>query len=267
MTRTLYRLIPLSLLGAVVLHGCAGGPVDNAGLKSANPDVRRERVIQLGRQRPFSPDARKQLVDALTALGQSDADPLVRSAALSSLQKQDAAAAEGLALQLAIDPDPMVRTDAMNVLALNTDPRSRSALLYAVRNDGSSDVRRRAARGLANFDDDEVVRLLIELLADSDPGVVVASCRSLQRISGLKLGTHSTEWQTWLDARAGVPAPSSESQPALAPQSPDVPAQPPIAGPPPVSPQPPPVVVKEAPVSVPAPSPTIDVDELRRNRR
>ena len=241
------------LLPLLFLPGCLGGPRDSAGLKSASPDVRRERVPELGRRKPWPDSARKQVLDALTAVGQSDPDPLVRSAALASLRKQDGSAAEELALQLALDPDPLVRRDALKILSSSSSPRARAALLYAIRNDSSSDVRRQAARGLARFNDDEVLSLLIELLVDSDPGVVVASYRSLQTLSGLNLGARPAPWREWLAARPSVPPPSDHDLPASPPQpSPGTEPAPPASSP-------------VAPAPTPAPAP--DLDELQRFRR
>jgi hypothetical protein len=118
----------------------------------------------------------------------------------------------------------MVRWDAMKVLSNAKTPAARAALLYALRNDTSSDVRRQATHGLGNYDDDEVVLQLIQLLADSDPGVVVAAYRSLQRVSGLNLGTRPAQWQEWFDSREGS---SAAPEPAAAPVASPEPGIPP----------------------------------------
>jgi vesicle coat complex subunit len=235
---------------AAMACGCAGGGGDSGGLKSKNADVRRERVLQLGESQPWGADDKKQRDKALMAMGQSDSDPLVRSAALASLEKQDKAAGDQLALQLALDQNAMVRWDAMKVLSGSKSPEARTALLYAVRNDTSSDVRRTAAKGLGNFDDDEVVAELMKLLSDADPGVVGGAYRSLQRISGLSLGTRVSEWQAWYESRSSVPSPASEgtSTEGAGPSS---------------------APVKEGAGSTPTtkPAPATDVEELRHSHR
>jgi len=241
----------LVLLLPITLAGCLGGP-EGGGLRSDNPDVRRERVLELGQQKPWGSGAKKELNDALVAVGQSDPDPLVRSAALASYRRQDPAAARTLAIELAADPDPLVRWDAVKVLAASNDPRARSVLLYALRSDDSSDVRREAARGLANFDDQEVLQELILRLGDPDPGVVVKAYRSLRSISGLNLGTHASRWQEWLDAR-NTPVPPTGSAPAV-----------PVVAPAPSTPLP---ELKPTPPATPAPSENPDVEELKRFRR
>lgn len=244
------------VLSVVMLTGCVGGGSghDRAdGLKSPHADVRRERVLELGRNRPWGAGKRKTLVNTLHAMGQSDPDPLVRCAALASLQRLDSAASITLARELITDTDPMVRCDAAKALSAGSGDEARSGLLYAVEKDPSRDVRREAARGLGRFSDDEVVRKLINLLADGDPGVVVAACRSLQRISGLDMGARLGQWQEWYDRRDSIPAPELVSEP-------DSPSEKQLVKPAdePADEVPPPVRKKIE---------DVDVEELRRHRR
>ena len=130
MRRVLLTLYPITVLLAALLAGCRG---DGGGLKSENPDVRRERALELGRQKPWTAGGKKTLADSLTALGQSDPDPLVRSASLEALAEHDRDAARKLACGLLVDEDPTVRWDAVKVLSDSPTNEARAGLLYAVR--------------------------------------------------------------------------------------------------------------------------------------
>ena len=267
MSRAVSWLWVTGVWTVLVTGGCvgSGGPDEPGGLKSRNPDVRRERVLQLGREHAWSARQREATVSALTAVGQSDPDPLVRSAALVSLQKQDKEAAQALARQLLSDADALVRWDAVKVLSTSSSREARSGLLYAVRSDSSRDVRREAAKGLSRFPDDEVVEQLLALLGDSDSDVVVASCRSLERISGQKLGAQPGAWQEWYQSRTSIPAPEpDEFGRRLEKQETETPAEP-------SEPEPEPEVKPErgpepAPLRREKPEET-DIRELRQHRR
>lgn len=248
------------LAGMVLLSGCAGTRGgDGQGLKSANADVRRERALEIG-QTHYAAQDKAVVIDVLTSKGQSDPNPLVRSACLEALRKQDRDASLKLARQLITDSDPMVRWDATKALASTKSPTSRAGLLYMLEKDSDRDARREAAKGLGSYDDDEVIEHLIQALADRDRGVIVAAYRSLQVISGQSLPVRPSAWQEWYEARGSVPPPPTPEEPAgfvppaQTPTTPPAPAGPALSSSPPA----------DAPASGAA---TYDEELLRQHRR
>jgi HEAT repeat protein len=188
--------------------GCAATPPlreDARGLESPNADVRRESANALRATRVPDPELHRQLVRKLAVMAQSDPEPLVRSAALMALTRQDAATAVDLARRLRTDPDTMVRWDAVKVMAASGGPELVPAFIEVAGNDASEDVRREATRALGAYGEPRVIDALVLRLNDEGPSVRHAARMSLARIAGVDLGPAPDAWRKWWTQKTSPP--------------------------------------------------------------
>jgi HEAT repeat protein len=190
------------LVICVMLTGCStAGKVDRkaSGLDSTNADIRRETAIELGTTRVRNRKVRDNLVRRLSVQAQSDADPLTRSAALTAVAVQDGASGVELAKKMRTDPDPMVRWDAVKLLARSRDASAAKVLVEVANAERDENTRREAVKGLGNYKDPEVISTLIERLRDPHLSVAHAARESLIRISGgADMGMSAEAWKKQL---------------------------------------------------------------------
>ena len=140
MTRRVSLAITVMILA---LTGCtATGPLRERarGLESPSADVRRESANELRTTRVRDAELRGQLVRKLSVMAQSDPEPLVRSAALMALTRQDTATAVDLARRMRTDADAMVRWDAVKVMASFGGAEMVPALIEVAANDADEAV-------------------------------------------------------------------------------------------------------------------------------
>jgi HEAT repeat protein len=181
------------------LGGCTSFEKEAGGLDSRNADVRRESALDLGRTTVTDAPLRARLIRRLAVVAQSDADPLVRSAALNALSMQDLKEAVDVARRVRTDPSAMVRWDAVKIMARTHDPSLVSALAELAESDVDANTRRESARALGEYDDPRSIGALIDRLGDSDISVAHAARQSLTRISrGVDLGMKPEPWRKWL---------------------------------------------------------------------
>jgi len=197
------RMLAALLILWTLAAGCASSTAlnENArGLDSASADVRREAALDLGTTRVRDPDLRQRLIRRLSVMGQSDPDPLVRSAALTALEMQQVEAGLDLAKRLRTDTHPMVRRDAVAVMARHGGESVTDVLIEVALKDPDEQVRREAARALGSYEAPPVVSALIACLGDDSPAVVHAARASLVHISGgVDFGTDAEAWRKWLE--------------------------------------------------------------------
>ncbi|KPK97539.1 MAG: hypothetical protein AMK75_07460 [Planctomycetes bacterium SM23_65] len=196
------QVLVAGLITWVVAAGCTSSRALRSaahGLESESADVRREATLELGHSRVADPELRARLTRRFSVLAQSDEDPLVRSSALTAVATQQPQAAVELAKRLRTDRSPMVRRDAVKVLAEHGDASAVDVLIEIARNDPDARTRRTAVLALGKYDEPRVIRALIECLSDDSRTVAHAARDSLTRISGgLDLGTNAEDWKKWL---------------------------------------------------------------------
>lgn len=197
----LARALLAALLTGGLLTGCSGaGKFErNArALDSESPDVRRESALELRSARVRNQDLRAQLIRRLSVMAQSDPDPLVRSASVTALARQDPKTAVDIAGRMRTDDDPMVRHDAVNVMAAHGG-KSVVGELIEMTKDPDEDVRREAVKALAPHDEPRVIAALIDRITDPHISVAHAARESLVQISGgVDLGMSAAAWRKWL---------------------------------------------------------------------
>jgi HEAT repeat protein len=186
-----------------LLAGCAswGKFEQNAGgLESRSADVRRESALELGRTAVHDPELRAKLIRRLSVLAQSDPDPLVRSSALNGLAMQDPRQALDVARRVRTDTNAMVRWDAVKILARTYDTTLVPVLAELAQNDTDENTRRECVKALGKYDEAHSIAALIDRLTDSDLSVAHAARESLIHISGgVDLGMKPEPWHKWLE--------------------------------------------------------------------
>jgi HEAT repeat protein len=209
---------------AVVVGGCAspggkaaggsgraGGGVAQLTAQTQSPDadLRREAALALGR-RGLRGESAKEAREVLAALLRADSDPLVRSAAASSLgrlggEESVPALTEGLS-----DRSPLVRADVCRGLGMTGAGGAVAPLAGALGLDENVDVRCGAARALGNFRELAAWRALVEALGADRQAVVTASYQALRRSTGQKkLPLEQDAWQKWLATQEDATASGS----------------------------------------------------------
>lgn len=196
------RTLVAVLFLPVLLAGCgssANFERNAGGLESRSADIRRESALELGRTTVHDAELRARLIRRLSVLAQSDSDPLVRSAALNALSMQDPKQALDLARRVRTDTSPLVRWDAVKILARTYDISLIPVLAELAASDPDANARREAAKALGKYDDPRSVAALIDRLTDGDLSVAHAARESLIHISGgVDLGMKPEPWRKWL---------------------------------------------------------------------
>jgi len=206
-------LLAASLLGVCLMHaGCTTAgrqrpafPWQRSSLdslakqaESADPDLRREAALELGRRRLKGQQAQR-VTELLTALLRSDGAPLVRSAAAVSLgrlggEANAAALSEGLT-----DSSAMVRADVYRGLGTTGAPTAVAPLARALAEEADVDARCAAARALGDFTDAEARQALLEALEADRRAVRTAAHQALLRSTGAKgVPPDRAAWEKWL---------------------------------------------------------------------
>ena len=220
------NLIVLSTSLLTFLVGCeTSAPLteDARGLDSPSAYVRRESANRLRTTRVDEPELRRQLVRRLSVLAQSDPEPLVRSAALLALTRQDPAVALDVAKRVRTDSSPMVRWDAAIVLRKFGDEAVVDVLIEIAAKDAAEEARREAVKALGDYDGPRVIDALIARLDDPEISVKHAARDSLIRISGgaVDFGMNAQAWRKWWTA--GKPEKATTEVPEEVPE--EVPAK------------------------------------------
>jgi HEAT repeat protein len=121
---------------------------------------------------------------------------------------QDPAVALDVARRVRADASPMVRWDAVKVIAglATASPRragrpDRSTvpiLLELAGNDPDPNVRREAVKALAHYDEPRVIQALIVRIQDPSLSVAHAAREALVKLSaGVDLGMSRDAWERW----------------------------------------------------------------------
>lgn len=189
--------------GSLVLWGLAAGcgsfEKNATGLDSRSADVRRESALELGRSTVVDASLRSRLIRRLGVLAQSDPDPLVRSAALNGLAMQDRKEGLEVAKRVRTDTSAMVRWDAVKIMADAHDASLVPVLAEMAQTDEDANTRCDSVRALGKYDDPRSIAALIDRLGDSDISVAHAARRSLTQIAhGVDLGMKPEAWRKWL---------------------------------------------------------------------
>ena len=206
---------------AVVVGGCSsagrslrggfalGGPGVaelTAQAQSPDPDLRREAALALGKHQ-LGGESAKEALAVLAGLLRSDTEPLVRSAAATSLgrlggEESVPALVEGLS-----DQSPLVRADVCWGLGMTGAEGAIAPLAGALTLDASVDVRCASARALGNFRDLAAWQALVEALAADRNAVQTAAYQALRRSTGQRrLPQEQAAWQKWLAEQEEQPA-------------------------------------------------------------
>lgn len=191
--------------------GRAGGGVAQLTAQTQSPDadLRREAALALGK-RGLRGESAQEAREVLATLLRADSDPLVRSAAASSLgrlggEESVPALAEGLS-----DRSPLVRADVCRGLGMTGAGGAVAPLAGALGLDENVDVRCGAARALGNFRELAAWRALVEALGADRQAVVTASYQALRRSTGQKkLPLEQDAWQKWLATQEDATASGS----------------------------------------------------------
>ncbi len=135
----------------------------------------------------YTGEARAAMARALGAIGRSeaasplvralsDSDPLVKAAAVESLREVEGFHDGGVAVPLVADADAQVRASAVTTLGMMHTQTGATALLQALANDPSENVRKKAAWSLGELGAPaSVVGPGLQLAAAKDPSPFVRS--------------------------------------------------------------------------------------------
>ena len=172
-------------------------------VKSPDPDIRRQAVLELGRGGVRDVETLRDVLALLTLVLQDDGEPMVRAAAASSLGYWKQQAATTTLVAALKDDSDMVRQEVVRALAKIRDPDAVPALIVTLEMDPSADVRSAAAEALGGFEGDDVLRVLVEALDDQSLSVRYAASRSLGRLTGKDYGLDKERWAQWLASSGG----------------------------------------------------------------
>jgi len=242
------RLAILVMAGMLLGAGCSGGnpsldtwvkskllPMPTSArvilVQSHLPDERREALQAIAKDRKALKEESVIALFCLVAV--TDADPLVRAAAVRGLAKMEnrgvriegtdggnedstlrkllknypGADANGdgkldvletLAYAAVNDSDHHVRADAAESLGRRVPPEGMPALVQALTNDSSVDVRIRAAEALRQFREKDAAEILVATLADRDLAVGQKAWESLRYMTGQDLPRDAQAWTEFL---------------------------------------------------------------------
>lgn len=166
--------------------------------ESADPDLRREAALALGRTHPRGEQA-ERVRELLATLLRQDAQVLVRSAAAVSLGRLGGEASVAALSEALTDSSAMVRADVCRGLGMTGAPTAVALLARALAEDADVDARCAAARALGNFTDAEARQALLEALEADRGAVRTAAYQALLRSTGAKgVPPDRAAWEKWL---------------------------------------------------------------------
>lgn len=188
-------------------------------VESTSADERREALEAIVKDK----DARdvESVVRLYCLVARTDADPMVRSAAVRGLaQLEGDDVVPTLCHVIETDKDPYVRTDAAHALGHHEDAAAVEALLDALQGDEAIDVRVAAAESLRLHKNDRAANALAKALESRDLGVAYAAWESLRHMTGQDLPRKTDPWTEFLasaddpfaDYGRGPDLPCPESQ-------------------------------------------------------
>ena len=109
------------------------------------------------------------------------------------------------ALQAATnDPNQQVRLAAVRAWEMRGDEIAIDMLGKLVASDGDLDVRLAATRALGSFKNPLAAKALNAAISDPNPALQIRSARSLEKITGQKLGDDVQAWQRYVNDTFGV---------------------------------------------------------------
>ena len=197
MRASLMLLICISMIG-LALGGCGRG-IDSWEKQIVSPesaDLRREGVLELMGQRLGRSDRAVQL---FALLAEGDPDPTVRSAAVQALgESGNATAVVPLTRILANEAEAQVRIDAAVSLGKVRGPEAVRPLLSRLRKDRVSEVQAASARALGEYRYPGVVQALVVAMLNDDFSIVFEAQQSLEKLTDMSFQTNR-DWQSWLD--------------------------------------------------------------------
>jgi hypothetical protein len=184
-------------------------------IESEKPDVRREALIAVA----ADPNARAMpsvvklycmvarnrgtvVIDPVTKVRtEIPTDPMVRAAAVRGLTFMDGdGVAESLSDVLLNDKNEFVRCDAAKALGNRIPAEGVTALVEALKNDTSQDVRVAAAESLRHFQDKVAAEALIAVVQDTNIAIAFRSWESLRYMTGQNLPREAAPWKDYLAA-------------------------------------------------------------------
>lgn len=168
-----------------------------ARIESARSDERREALETVAKDA----EARKSppVVRLYGLVARTDADPLVRAAAVQGLGRMEGE--EVLAVLSEVvrkDRDPYVRCDAAAALGQHRKAGGVPALADALRNDPEADVRVEAAAALRRIKDRAAAAALLAALGDKSLAVSHEAWVGLRYMTGKDLPRDSQTWNQFL---------------------------------------------------------------------
>ena len=221
--RNLLLIIMLSAFGAVA--GCATTPSTPAEQKNESPviamirkimpespqakrkklmdrlassdaDQRREGVLMLADKEPAQWDVTPRI---LSIMAQGDPNPQVRTAAVNVLAQLDRP--EELMTTLSAtsrDESPQVRMETLRVLADQNNTEASAILLERLQKDPDASIRSEAAQQLSRFPQNNVISALISALSDDEFAVTYEARHSLKTITGEDFNYDAGAWRNYL---------------------------------------------------------------------
>lgn len=181
-----------SLLPVLVLALAACG-THSADIQSSDPYEQYLWLIRLGK------GASDKEIEQVTISASSQARMAREGAmrAVGHIGKQELAP---LAFAHLGDPEPNVRTAAIEALGELQSEGAQPKIQEKLRVDSIAEVRRAAAKALRSFPANRsAAQDLVAALKDADGGVTVLAHETLQKISGQEIARGDTKgWQEWL---------------------------------------------------------------------
>jgi hypothetical protein len=200
------------VLLACAVAGCGGKTADQwfkerfsppttatriAQLESLKADERREALQVLAADK--SATAIPSVVTIFCTLARTDKDPAVRDAAVHGLAgMQGDAVLETLTAVATGDRSPYVRREAIVSLGRRVPPEGAAAMIKALKEDSSVDVRLAAAENLSRFREKVAAGALVAVIEDNDVGVATRAWASLRYMTGQNLPRQRQAWADFL---------------------------------------------------------------------
>ena len=132
-----------------------------------------------------------------------DPDPTVRAAAVSALGRHGTPADVTLIAPRLSDEGELVRWEAARALQRLHHDDAATPLMERVQQDPDADVRTAAADALGQYAQPAVFDVLVAALDDPSFGVALAARRSLQTLTGQRLGDEPKAWVAWAKRHTG----------------------------------------------------------------
>jgi hypothetical protein len=178
-------------------------------LSSPDPDLRREGIMAIHKSPIRDLPATR---DVLDIMARGDLNPQVRAAALETLGQINPNHEKMPALLDAAlkDDSPLVRRQAVAIMALRNDPVDMDRLLDRLATDTDAAIRADTADILGAIPHRRVLRALINHLED-DFSVAYHARRSLQKLTGQDFDYDTARWITWLSETADPFSPAATS--------------------------------------------------------